>query len=159
MTRIREGVDVAKKKSKTSTERTPSENPVSKDVQLRQDVYKFRKLEVAETLGKIFLIGLFIVLAVYVGIYLPIKASSGRTTSIDYFINFVTDIKAHIWLSWAATAGATGWALNERKKRLKEREEKDKQIIELQKQIDPHRTSSDLTPAGVEIPKKEKKHE
>ena len=148
-----------KRKARNSSKRTASENHVSNDAQLRQDAYKFRKLEVIENLGKIFLIGLFVVLATCVGIYLPIKASAGRRTSIEYLVNFITDIKAHIWLSWAATAGATGWAIKERKKRLKEREEKDKQIIELQTQLDPKRTSSDLTPAGDEIPEKGKKNE
>ncbi len=150
---------MAKKKSKTPTKRTSSEKPVSNEVQLRQELYRFRKLEVVENLGKYFLIGLSIVGAIYFGIYLPIKASAGKTTSIDYLVNFVTDIKAHIWLSWAATAGATTWAVKERKKRLKEREEKDNQIIELQKMIDPNRTSSDLTPAGDEIPKRKERHE
>lgn len=85
----------------------------------------------------------------YVGLYLPIKVSVGETTNIHYLLNFISKINANILVSWGATVGTTAWAWGERKKRLQERKERDDRIIVLEKQIDPNRTSSNLTTSGT----------
>lgn len=78
----------------------------------------------------------------------PVYFSSGKQTSIRYVVNWIQDVKLHVWLAWG-TAGA-GWALARmyRNKLLKERSEKDARIAALEKQLDPSRTSSGLLPDG-----------
>lgn len=88
------------------------------------------------------------VASVYCGIYLPIKETAGETTFISYTVNFLWDIKFHIWAAWGAAASCAGWAIWEKRSRIKERGEKDARISELEEFIDPLRTSSELTPAG-----------
>ena len=104
--------------------------------------------DVISRLGSIFLIGLAVVGSLYVAVYLPVVASSGKTTVISYVLNWISDFRINVALAWGTTAACGGWAVLERKKRLRERKERDQRIAELERHIDPNRTSSNLTVAG-----------
>lgn len=84
----------------------------------------------------------------YVGIYLPIQASAGKSTLVSYVVNFATSIKLDVILAWGAAVGCGTWASYEKWKRLRERKEKDERIVELERQIDKGRSSSELNVSG-----------
>ena len=107
-----------------------------------------RGFTLVENLGKWLIIGLTIVGAVYFGVYLPIKISAGKTTTISYIVNFLANINAEVIISWVTSGAAALWAVSERKKRLAERAEKDERLKKLEQRVDPGRSSSHLTPTG-----------
>jgi hypothetical protein len=84
----------------------------------------------------------------YFAFYAPVVETSGQTTVISTTANWLADFRLHFILP-AALAGicGLGWR-KERKHRIKEREEKDKRIAELETMRDPSRTSSKLDPSG-----------
>jgi hypothetical protein len=86
--------------------------------------------------------------AFYVTFALPVIASHGETTTISVAQNWVANLNAHVWVSWAVSAGAVGYGLNERRLRRKERSEKDARITKLEQAIDPGRTSSGVNQSG-----------
>ena len=130
-------------KKRTSRQKKPS-----KEQQERSYALTLRLIEAGESLAKYTVVGLAIVASLYVAVYLPIEASAGRNTTIVYVANFLADIQAHVWLSWGATGAAVAWGHMERRKRLKERDDRDSRIAEFEKKLDPSRTSSNLTVAG-----------
>ena len=107
-----------------------------------------RRMDLVERLGKYAVVMFGVVGFAYCGIYLPFEASAGQTTTISYVVNFLSKIKADVLISWAATAGTGVWAWKERGKRISEREAKDKRIKRLEEQVDPNRSSSNLSPSG-----------
>ena len=90
-----------------------------------------------------------IIACVYFGVYLPIKVSHGEATSITFILQWFADISLNVVLAWTTAGGLGLLAHRERKKRLREREERDKRIEELESLIDPGRTSSGLTVDGA----------
>jgi hypothetical protein len=86
----------------------------------------------------------------YVGIALPVQYSAGQTTSISYVLTWVQSLKLDVMLAWGTAAASTVWALRERLKRIRERKERDDRIAKLEREKDPHRTSSGLLPDGTE---------
>jgi hypothetical protein len=107
-----------------------------------------KRWDVCLTLGKYGILAGCLVGCFYVGIALPVKYSAGQTTTISYLLSWAQAIKLDVFLAWTTTAGMTIWAVRERMKRIKERREKDERIAKLEKQLDPTRTSSGLTPEG-----------
>lgn len=60
----------------------------------------------------------------------------------------IADWKIDVVVAWGVAAGCALWGHTERKAKLRERKEKDDRIIALEKNVDPNRTSSGLTPDG-----------
>ena len=84
----------------------------------------------------------------YFAFYAPIVETAGQTTIVSSTANWIMDFRVHFIVPVAAAAlCGLGWR-RERKARVKEREEKDKRIKELELQFDPSRTSSNLDPSG-----------
>lgn len=92
--------------------------------------------------------GAVIVASFYVTFALPVLASHGETTTITVAQNWVANVNAQVWVSWGLAAGATGYGLNERRLRRKERAEKDARIKKLEEAKDPSRTSSGVDQKG-----------
>jgi hypothetical protein len=110
-----------------------------------------KSLSVVQSIANRLIIGGTILGCVYLGIYLPVQISAGKSTSINYLVNVAFDLKLHVWIAWAAGAGGVGLAVTERNKRLKERKEKDERIEKLEQQIDPNRSSSGLSVDGESV--------
>jgi hypothetical protein len=89
-----------------------------------------------------------IVGALYVGVALPVQASAGQTTTVSYVLEWVQDWQVGTKLAWTGVAGSVVWAILERRMRMKERRAKDSRIVELEKRLDPNRTSSGLNVSG-----------
>lgn len=89
-----------------------------------------------------------VIAAIYFGVYLPVKISAGKTTTIQYLVSWLADFNIHVVLAWSAAAACGWWGSQERKKRLHERAKRDERIRELETQLDPNRTSSNLTVDG-----------
>ena len=92
--------------------------------------------------------GASLVGVVYTGIYLPVRDAPGNETILTITQKWAFEANLHVYLAWGAAAGGVGYGISERRKRLRERKERDTRIIELEKRIDPHRTSSGLTTEG-----------
>lgn len=115
----------------------------------KQFVFRMRVLDLLQALGVPFVWLAGAVALAYVAIALPVIESHGQSTTISLAYDFLADVKVHIWLAWGAAAVcAMGWR-RERSARLKERAEKDARIEQLEKAIDPARTSSGLSPSGL----------
>jgi len=113
-------------------------------------IYSIRNFAIAAV------ISVGVVGTVYVGIYLPVEASAGKTTFISSTQNFLANIDAQVWLGWGAAASGALYGLYQKRKGIRERNERDERIAALEMQIDPNRSSSGLTPSG-DAPKRVKK--
>jgi hypothetical protein len=93
-------------------------------------------------------IGCWVWATAYCTFYLPVQASHGENTAVSVTQNLVSSMGLNVSLAWGAAAAGVVWGYTERKKRVRERGERDTRIKELEKQKDPDRTSSGLTPGG-----------
>lgn len=80
-------------------------------------------------------------------------AYAGQTTSANVIVKLIADLRVAVVVPWALAAGGVAYGL--RQKHLKEDaiERLTKRPQELEKLIDPNRTSSQLTPRGRTNPK------
>ena len=111
---------------------------------------QWRRIELGESLGKYLIVAFCVVMSIYYGVYKPVEVSHGEETSITFILDWIADFKLNIALAWGAVAVCGGWAIAERKKRLREREERDNRIANLELQLDPNRSSSNLTTDGTD---------
>jgi hypothetical protein len=137
---------VASVNKKSSDRRNPI---ISKEELERRHQRWLYGCEQISTIVKMFLVCLTIFGTAYVGIYLPIEASHGETTTINFLVKWLTNFRMNVVLPWALCGGAMYWASSERKKRLLERHERDERIKKLESKIDPNRSSSNLTVDGL----------
>lgn len=121
--------------------------PTEQD-KVRMHALSMKRWDTCLTLGKYAIWGASVVGCFYVGIALPVKYSAGQTTTISYLLTWAQAIKLDVLMAWGAAAGTTVWAITERMKRIRERKERDERIAKLEKERDPSRTSSGLTPEG-----------
>ncbi len=134
---------MSRKKKEKAQHQAPSEED-----KVRQYRLALARLGVIKILGMTFLIGLSVVGFGYVTFYLPIQASHGEATTITVAQNWLANVNASVYIAWGAAA-AVGLGTREVRRRwLKERKEKDARIAQLERQLDPNRTSSRLTPEG-----------
>jgi hypothetical protein len=90
---------------------------------------------------------------VHSAIYLPVLASSGKETLLTVSMHWFADLKLDVIAGWATGAAGVAYGETMRRKLKKERTEKDARISELEKAIDPQRSSSGLDPSGKPIKK------
>lgn len=136
--RLSFGGPMAKAKSKS-----PSEDELRR--QHERFMVRWRSLT---SLGRTLIITLGVISFGYVTVYMPIEVSHGEETVISHVNHFVANIDATVYLAWGAAASAAFWGKLERSQKLAEREVKDKRIRELEKQLDPNVTSSQLDVSG-----------
>ncbi|MCA9164144.1 MAG: hypothetical protein R3C99_08315 [Pirellulaceae bacterium] len=117
------------------------------EIEARTQIW-VRAIDFAESAFRGFVVVACVFTVVYFGIYRPIEISAGKSTAINYAVQLLADVKLHVWLAWGAALGCSAWALQERRKRLSERKEKDERIQKLERAMDPSRTSSGLSVAG-----------
>lgn len=122
----------------------------SEKEQLRRHARLLLIINSVSSITKFLIVSSCVVGTTYTGIYLPIQASAGQETTISVLQKWVVDANLQVYLAWGAAAAGTGWALLERRKRLRERSERDKRIVELEHKFDPNRTSSGMTVGGEE---------
>ncbi len=103
--------------------------------------------------GVIFLLGILAVggiafLIACAVFYWPVAAAVGKDTTVNVTQNLIANFKIDVLLGWAVGLGGMTWGYLERKSKMRDRKTKDERIIELEKRLDPSRTSSGLTPNG-----------
>ena len=109
---------------------------------------KIRTIAAWETLGRYAIIAAAVIGFAYYGIYMPVEASAGKETTINYAAKFIGDLKIDVAIAWSVAVGASAWAVRERNAKMKERREKDRRITDLEKHIDSKRSSSGLDVSG-----------
>ncbi len=80
--------------------------------------------------------------------YLAIEALSGKSTLADIGINFLSDIKISVTLAWIAGVGGVFYGISQRKLRKDTVERLQERIQALEAEIDPNRSTSNLTRRG-----------
>lgn len=105
---------------------------------------------VAGTLNTIFRVSGFVICMYW--IYRSVEAVAGQTTAADIGIRFLSDIRVSESLAWLFGGGGIlfGWRQRSLRRDVIERLSPRQQ--ELEKGIDPHRTSSKLTARGETNP-------
>ena len=88
-------------------------------------------------------------------LYLMIDALAGKTTATDIALKAITDLELDRGVLYVLTGGTTLWAIRERKLRKKKTKDIEAHLKELEKHIDPNRTSSNLTETGDTHPEDE----
>ena len=85
-------------------------------------------------------------------VYLAIRSVAGQHTFADIGIKFIGDLKINQGLSYLFGVGGVGYGMRERRLRRKTIERLSRRNVELEKMIDPDRTSSHLTTRGTTNP-------
>lgn len=85
---------------------------------------------------------------IYMGIVRPLQITAGKQTVVDFMYKAVLDLKLHMVVPWAAAALFGGLWYRERNLRKKTVAREHGRVTELEKQLDPGRTSSGLTIMG-----------
>ncbi len=80
--------------------------------------------------------------------YLAIDSLAGQSTLADIAVNFMTNIKVSVVVSWTVAGGGVFYGLRQRKLRRDTVERVQKRNQKLEAIIDKRRTSSQLTPRG-----------
>ncbi len=80
--------------------------------------------------------------------YLAIDSLSGKNTLADIGVNFLTDIKVSVAIAWGAGVGGMVYGASQRKLRKDTVERLQGRVQELESEIDPSRSSSNLTRRG-----------
>jgi hypothetical protein len=84
----------------------------------------------------------------YMGVVLPLKLTAGKQMIVNFVYGAALDLKLHMVVPWAAAAlfgGLWQWERHLRKKTVAREHDR---VVELEKRLDPGRTSSGLTPMG-----------
>lgn len=87
--------------------------------------------------------------------YLGLDVIAGKTTVANIIIGYFNSKESDFGAPWVLTLVAFIWAYLERKEKLRKTQELHKRIMELEKRVDPNRTSSGLLPTGETNPKDE----
>ena len=85
--------------------------------------------------------------------YLSVEALAGKLTLTDIAISYFTSAENDHGAPWWVALVSLVWALYERRFRLRKTESMSDYIKELEKRLDPKRTSSNLLPTGETNPK------
>lgn len=88
-------------------------------------------------------------------LYLMVDSLAGKTTATDIALKAITDLKFDRVVLYLLAGGTTVWAIRERKLRKKNTRHIAAYTKELEKHIDPNRTSSNLTETGDTHPEDE----
>jgi|ERR1035438_2797482 hypothetical protein len=90
---------------------------------------------------------------------LAIESLAGKATLADFGVSLYADLKANTVFSHIVTGilglGGAGYGLRERAQKRKEIKRLGNRVVELEKRLDPNRTSSGLTIDGRSRPEDE----
>ena len=86
---------------------------------------------------------------------LMVDSLAGKTTATDIALKAITDLKLDRGILYLLTGGTTLWAIRERRLRKGNTKHRAAYTKELEKHIDPNRTSSNLTETGDTHPEDE----
>lgn len=95
------------------------------------------------------------IVACFYCLYLIVESLAGKTTVADIALKTITDLELDRGVLYLLTGGTTFWAIRERKLRKKKTKDIEAHVKELEKHIDPNRTSSNLTETGDTLPEDE----
>jgi hypothetical protein len=84
--------------------------------------------------------------------YLSIDALAGQTTAADIGIKFLADVKVSEAVAWIFGGSGIAYGLRQRKLRRDTVERVQRRVEGLEKEIDPKRSSSELTRRGETPP-------
>lgn len=107
-----------------------------------------RRYNLAELIVKRVTLWLGIVALGYVAIYLPIDSAAGRETKFDFVAAWVAKVSLNQWAAWVLAVVCGGGWITERQRRVRDRRVKDARIADLEKFVDPTRSTSGLLPSG-----------
>lgn len=91
--------------------------------------------------------GCFVLIAAFT--WLIVRDLSGKETFADIGIRFAADMKLSEAVAYVVGLGGIGYGLGERRLRRNTTERLATRNIDLEKKLDPKRTSSQLTPRGT----------
>jgi len=80
-------------------------------------------------------------------------ASVGKTTDVSVLVSLFFSKGNDYGIPWAVAIACILWGVAERKLRQKKTEQLQSRVVELERQLDPNRTSSDLLPSGKSNPR------
>lgn len=117
-----------------------------KEVELR--IFKITRLVegVVQISSNLFRWGGIVLISRYA--YLTVESLAGQNTLADIGINFLSDIKVSVGLAWGACAGGIIYGERQRKLRKNTVERLQGRIRDLETEIDPDRSTSNLTHRG-----------
>lgn len=95
------------------------------------------------------------VTACFYFLYLMVDSLAGKTTAADIALKAITDVTLDRGVLYLLTGGTTVWAIRERRLRKRNTRHIAAYTKELEKRIDPNRTSSNLTETGDTHPEDE----
>lgn len=87
--------------------------------------------------------------------YLAVKELAGKSTDASFFFQYIFSRDNDYGLPWAVALGCAMWAIFERRFRKQKTAELTARIQELEKRIDPKRTTSGLLASGDTNPRDE----
>ena len=128
-------MDAQRRASKSNAELDVSDNALT-----------LAKVDFGYRLSRLIVIGLFACLSILSAGY-ALRPFAGQQTVISLFFTFLADIKFALAVTLAGSACA--WAVAERLLRRQKTEQLQGRIVDLEKSIDPERTSSELTTQGT----------
>lgn len=135
----------AKKKKAISQQRQLSDKEIEANAAVKLGLYRSVERVILGLAACVTIFGV-----AYVGLYLPVVASAGKTTVIQNIQQVAATINLHFIIAYSLAAFCTvGW-WKEYRKHMDERERKDKRILFLEQCIDPNRTSSGLDVTGMQ---------
>lgn len=80
------------------------------------------------------------------------RVLAGRTTNASIMMSFLADVEFNVWVAWGMAAGGVVYGSSQRMLRRKVIAEQHEHIVQLERQIERRRTSSNLTRHGETNP-------
>lgn len=113
---------------------------------------RFRRLDLLAKALDLLIPGLVGVAIVYFGVYRTAHELANKTTTVELGIKLLGDAKPDQLISYVTALVGWIFGLNAQRLRRNTTERLTKRIQELEKQKDPNRTTSGLTPRGLTPP-------
>jgi hypothetical protein len=110
-----------------------------------------RRCDAIQNVVKIAVICGCVVGCVYCGIALPVKYAPGDETVVKVVVDWLWALRVDTIVSLTGCGALFWWAMSEKRKRIREREERDRRLKKFEQEIDPGRSGSGLSVDGAKI--------
>ena len=90
-----------------------------------------------------------VILGIAVCLMVSVQAMAGTQTSFSVMVQMLGEVHADQWIAYIVVVLAGGFGLNERRLRREKTNEMSAHLAELEKRLDPGRSSSSLTTRGT----------
>lgn len=137
-----------RREAKPKIERRPTKTEIAEAEAKRNFGLKVRLIDRSFNLLKTMVILGSLMGLTYLGIVRPLELTAGKRTIVDVVYMVGLNLKLHMIVPWAAAALFGGLWHRERKLRKRAVANLWERMKEKETRIDPHRTSSGLTPMG-----------